>query len=113
MMKFAIAFAVVGSLALAGCGGASCKKIETPKTCSPACKTDPMEFCDNGTCKELKTCSPACKDTEICNALTGACEAKPKTCSPACSSTQYCEDGTCKDNPVCSPVCKADEVCSN
>lgn len=117
MKKFAIAFAVVGSLALAGCGGASCKKV----TCAPVCDATKSKICDVATftCVDLKNCDPACKDTEMCNYVTGKCEAKPadpKTCSPACTGTQYCDDGTCKDTPVCSPVCDLTgkgEACSN
>ena len=137
MKNFAIAFAVVGALALAGCGNsASCKKAlcapacdltkqfcDTSftcvdlKTCTPACKTDGTEYCDGtkGTC--VKLCSPACAATEFCD--NGACKALPtvKTCSPACTATQYCDgtEGKCKDTPVCSPVCDATkgEVCTN
>jgi hypothetical protein len=118
MMKFAIAFAVVGSLALAGCGGASCKKVEAAKTCSPACKTDGTEYCDNGTCKALKNCSPACKTdgSEMCDYSAGTCKAIKCTADKikTCKATEYCDEasGSCKTTPVCSPVCAAGEVCS-
>jgi len=120
MMKLAIGFALVGVMALAGCGGASCKKV----TCSPACDATKSKICDatSFTCVDLKMCDPVCKTdgTEMCNYISGKCEAMPtvKTCSPACTGTKYCDgkDGTCKETPVCSPVCDLTgkgEACSN
>ncbi|HEY3448979.1 MAG TPA: hypothetical protein VGK67_21640 [Myxococcales bacterium] len=110
MKNFAIAFAVVGALALAGCGGSSggsCKKV----TCSPACKTDGTEICDmtSFTCKALKTCTATCTADQVCDYVKGECVAKPavvepKTCT-GCTGLQLCDTTTGTCFSYCTPVC--------